>query len=86
MFENYENELKCIKESLDSAKELKIRTEARIEQLNKQRNDILKELEIYGVKPEDLEDEIGKLKKEIENLIEEIGIIIPANSTKSVDS
>jgi len=42
---------------------MKYKSEARLEQLNSQKKDILLEIEKLGIKPEDLEKEISNLKK-----------------------
>ncbi|MFZ5986890.1 MAG: hypothetical protein ACOYWZ_07185 [Bacillota bacterium] len=80
---DYDKKLNQIKENLDKAKNLRIRAEARLEQLNKQRDEILNELKELGIKPEDLESEIGKLKSEIEELIGKAEKLIPEELIKS---
>lgn len=79
----YEKEINTIKDKLDKAKSLRIRAEARLEQLNKQKQEILKELEELGVKPENLENEIEKLKKEIDALLENANDLIPSDVLKN---
>ncbi len=74
---DYSKTINQLKENLDKAKDARIRAEARMEQLNKQKQELLTELEEYGIKPEDLEDEIAKLKKEIEELIAEANELLP---------
>lgn len=80
---DYDKKLNQIKENLDKAKNLRIRAEARLEQLNKQRDEILSELKELGIKPEDLESEIGKLKSEIEELLGKAEKLIPEELIKS---
>lgn len=77
MTEDYEKLLNQIRENLDKAKSMKIRAEARLEQLNKQRQEILRELDELGVKPEELDREIERLKKEIEELLGKAREAIP---------
>ena len=48
---NYEMELNKLKEDLDKAKDLKYRAEARLDELKKQENELIKELEELGVDP-----------------------------------
>ncbi|MCX7921811.1 MAG: hypothetical protein N3B21_07365 [Clostridia bacterium] len=79
----YDKAISQIKENLDKAKGLRIRAEARLEQLNKQRQDILKELDELGVKPEELDNEIIKLKNEIEELLEKANEMLPMDLIKS---
>lgn len=83
MASEYEKEINIIKENLDKAKNLRIRAEARLEQLNKQKNEILKELEELGVKPEELENEINRLKSEIETRIKSANDMLPADLLKN---
>lgn len=64
----YEDQLNDLKDRLDKAKNLKYKAEARLEQLNMQKKELLSDLEKEGVKPEDLDSEIDKLSKEIEEL------------------
>lgn len=79
----YEKKINIIKENLDKAKNLKIRAEARLEDLNKQKQEILKEIDELGIKPENLEEEITKLKSEIEQLISKAEQLIPGDLIKS---
>lgn len=74
---NYEKELNDLKESLEKAKDLKYKAEARLEQLNKQEKEIIEELNELGVKPENLNKEIEKLTSEIENLFKEANDLLP---------
>lgn len=74
---NYEKELNLLKENLDKAKSLKYKAEARLEQLNNQQQEIIKELKELGVNPEDLEEEISKLTKEIDTLFKEANELLP---------
>jgi chromosome segregation ATPase len=83
MASEYEKEINIIKENLDKAKSLRIRAEARLEQLNKQKQEILKELLELGVKPEELENEISRLKSEIETFIKSANDLIPADLLKN---
>jgi cell division septum initiation protein DivIVA len=83
MINEYEKSINQIKENLDKAKGLKIRAEARLEQLNKQKQDILAEIESMGVKPEELENEIERLKTEIEDLIKTANELLPMDLIKN---
>lgn len=82
MAENYDKTINQIKENLDKAKSLRIRAEARMEQLNKQKEEIVKEVEGFGVKPEDLENEIAKMKQEIEEMISKANELLPMDLLK----
>ena len=74
---NYEENLKNLKEELDKLKNMKYKSEARLEQLNSQKKDILLEIEKLGIKPEDLEKEISNLKNEIDKLFNEANDLMP---------
>lgn len=74
---NYEKELSLLKENLDKAKTLKYKAEARLEQLKHQEDEIIRELNGLGVKPENLEDEIIKLTKVIESLFKDANEMLP---------
>lgn len=74
---NYEENLKNLKEELDRLKNMKYKSEARLEQLNSQKKDILLEIEKLGIKPEDLEKEISNLKNEIDKLFNEANDLMP---------
>lgn len=74
---NYEKELNSLKNNLDKAKSLKYRAEARLEQLKKQEEDIIDELNELGVNPDELDSEIEKLSREIETLFKEANRLLP---------
>lgn len=74
---NYEENLKNLKEQLDRLKNMKYKSEARLEQLNAQKKYILNEIEKLGIKPEDLENEISNLKSEIDRLFAEANDLMP---------
>lgn len=77
MIMDYEKELNILKENLEKAKNLKYKAEARLEQLNQQENEIIKELEKLGIKPDELESEISKLTSEIQKLFKEANDLLP---------
>lgn len=74
---DYENQLNSLKEDLEKAKNLKYKAEARLEQLNQQEEEILRELKSLGVEPKDLDTEISKLTLEIERLFKEANELLP---------
>lgn len=78
----YEKKINQIKENLDRAKNMRIRAETRLEQLNKQKEEILDELKDLGVSPEQLDSEINRLKNEIEDLINKAEKLIPEELIK----
>lgn len=79
---NYDQELKILKEDLDQAKNLKNKAEGTLEELKKQEEQILKQLEDLGVDPKNLDNEINKLKKEIEDLLSQAQSMIPRDLIK----
>lgn len=74
---DYEKELNNLKENLEKAKNLKYKAEARLEQLNQQEEEIIKELKTLGVEPEELENEINKLTLDINRLFKEANELLP---------
>lgn len=74
---DYEKELNSLKDNLEKAKNLKYKAEARLEQLNQQEEELIKELKDLGVKPEDLENEISKLTLDIDRLFKEANELLP---------
>ncbi len=74
---NYEDKLTELKIKIDKAKNLKIRAEARMEQLQKQKEEIEGELNSLGVTPENLDSEITRLKEDIELMISKIEDLLP---------
>lgn len=83
---DYEKELAQLKDNIDNAKKLKYKAEIRLEQLKEQENEIIKELEIMGVKPENIEKEIETLKTDIEKLLKEAKEMLPEDLLKKQDS
>lgn len=82
MISEYEKQLGKIKENLDKAKNLKIRAEARLEELNRQREELLKELKVLDISPDKLESEIERLKNEIDQQIKQANDIMPEIQTE----
>ncbi|WP_354366542.1 hypothetical protein [Peptoniphilus olsenii] len=73
----YEEQLNDLKERLDKAKNLKYKAEARLEQLNIQKKELLEELSKEGVEPDQLDEEINKLSNEIEELFKKAEDLMP---------
>ncbi|CAK7043863.1 hypothetical protein CIW83_07050 [Tissierella sp. P1] len=74
---DYEKELNSLKENLEKAKNLKYKAEARLEQLNQQEEEIIRELASLGIKPDELESEINKLTLDIDRLFKEANELLP---------
>lgn len=73
----YEKELGKLKSSLEKSKTLKYKAEARLEQLKKQEEEIINELNNLGVNPEDLDKEIKVLTSEIDELFLKSNQLLP---------
>ncbi|NLY21152.1 MAG: hypothetical protein GXZ08_07725 [Tissierellia bacterium] len=74
---NYDNRLNKLKLDIDHAKSIKYRSEAKLEQLENQKKEILSELDRLNLKPEELDSEIEKINKEIERLFNEAESLLP---------
>lgn len=74
---NYEENLNTLKQELERAKNMKIRAEARLEELEVQKEKLLQEIRAEGIEPENLENEIQKLQIEIEELFQKADKMMP---------
>ena len=74
---DYEKELNTLKESLEKAKTLKYKAEARLEQLKNQEDQIIRELKTLGVEPADLDKEIESIRVRIEELLKKANEMLP---------
>ena len=74
---NYEDQLKKLRDDLDRQKNIKYKAEARLEQLYSQKEEIVKEIQAQNIDPENLENEISKIKKEIDSLFEQAQELMP---------
>lgn len=72
-----EKELTILKENLEKIKGLKYKTEARIEQLQRRKEEILEEIKSLQVNPDNLDGEIEKLKEEISSLLQRAKAHLP---------
>lgn len=77
MENNYEAQINDIKSSLDKARNLRIKAETRLEQLEKQKQDILADIKAMGINPDEIEKEIERLEKEIREMIIKAKEMIP---------
>ncbi|MBM0065085.1 hypothetical protein [Alkalicoccobacillus gibsonii] len=77
-----EQELTKMKQAIDQARDMRYRAEAKLEELQNQRDRILKELEELGVGPDELENEIKKLESEVEQAMSETWSLIPKELIK----
>ena len=79
---NVEQDLVKIREAIDKAKHMRFRAEARLEELENQQKRLLNELKELGVNPDQLEDEIARLEREIQQGLEETWALIPKELMK----
>ena len=73
----YEEAINEIKEKLDRVKRIKIMSQSRIEQLNKQKEEMFLNLEKLNIKIDNLDSEIEKTQKEIEELLSKAYKLLP---------
>ncbi|WP_066640230.1 hypothetical protein [Desulfolucanica intricata] len=75
---DYTEKLKQLKEGLDKAKDLRVKALTKLEGLEAQEQELIKELtQKYEVHPEKLDEEISRLEAQISKMINEIESIIP---------
>lgn len=77
MINDYEKAIAQMKDNLEKAKGMRIKAEARLEQLIRQKEEIEVEIRKLNLEPENLEKEISKLENEIKNLINESKNFLP---------
>ena len=77
MAADYEKVISQLKENLEKAKSMKFRAEAKLEQLNKQKEEIASEIKSMGLEPDNIDKEITKLQEQIDVLIEESKEMLP---------
>lgn len=74
-----EKEIHELKQKIDKAKAMRYKAEARLEELQKQRQLLLDELAKLSVKPEELDEEIEKISAEIKDLLKKANDLLPEN-------
>lgn len=77
MKNEYEDRLNKITDSINKAKTLRIKAEAKLEALTKQKQEIITELKKMNVDYETLDETIADLKNEIEDMLDKIDKMIP---------
>ena len=75
-----EEKLTELEKNVTKLKEEKIRTEEKLKNLRKQKDEIIAELNILGVAPKDLSSEINKLDTEINTKLTDINLQIPEDT------
>ncbi|GAB6136946.1 hypothetical protein [Halanaerobaculum tunisiense] len=74
---DYRKEINQLKDKLDQANRKKAVAEDRLENLKEQEEDLLNQLEKYGIKPEDLEEEITKIENKLQDSLAEAKDLLP---------
>ena len=82
MKNEYEDRLNKITDSINKAKNQRIRAEAKLEALTKQKQEIITELKKMNVDYETLDETIEKLKSNIEDMLDKIDKMIPYDLIK----
>lgn len=82
MKNEYDDKLNEIKANLDKAKNQRIKAEAKLEALTKQKQEIITELKKMNVDYETLDETIADLKNEIEDMLDKIDKMIPYDLIK----
>lgn len=72
-----EQQLSQMKKAIDKARDMRYRAEAKLEELENQKDRLLAELKELGVKPEELDQEIERLEQEIQVSLTETWNLIP---------
>ncbi|SFJ24997.1 hypothetical protein [Thermoflavimicrobium dichotomicum] len=72
-----EEKIKDIKARLEKAKDLRYKAELRLETLEREEQKILQELDELGVKPDQLQEEIKRLEREIDEDIAQVYALLP---------
>ncbi|MGM0369415.1 MAG: hypothetical protein ACQEP9_03240 [Bacillota bacterium] len=77
---DYKREINQIKEKLDQANTLKVRSETKLENLEEEREKLLTEIKNEGIEPDQLEEEIEELESELQELIKEAKELLPEDN------
>ncbi len=77
-----DEDLQKMRKAIDKARDMRYRAEAKLEELENQKQRLLEELEELGVKPDELEQEIVRLEKEIDQSLQETWTMIPKELIK----
>lgn len=77
MSTEYEKVITNLKDNLEKAKNMKFKAEARLEQLNKQKDEIIAEIRAMKLEPENLDKEIESIRTQIDSIIIETNKLLP---------
>ena len=73
----YDKKLSDLKNRLENAKIERARAEAKLESLNLQKDELLKQFEELNIDPENIESEISSLKTKIDKMLFEVEKLLP---------
>ena len=79
MMQNKTERLRKLEEIIDKLKIARIRADERLSLLRKERNILIKELELQGISPKDVKNRLIEMADEIDKKIEAIEAQIPPN-------
>ena len=79
---DHEQRVSELRDRIEKARQLKYKYEARLDELNRQRERLLLELAELQVRPEDLAGEIERLQQESDALLQEAAALLPADLVK----
>jgi len=77
---DYKKEISQIKEKLDKANTMKVRSETKLENLEDEREKLLTEIKNEGIEPDQLEEEIEKVESKLQKLIKEAKELLPEDN------
>ena len=80
---NYEQRLAVLRQQIDQAKSDKARAEATLQMVEQRQAEIEAELGQLGVKPDELDAEIARLRGELEAKLAEAEGLIPAEMRRA---
>ncbi len=79
---DHEQRVSELRDRIEKARQLKYKYEARLDELNRQRERLFLELAELQVRPEDLAGEIERLQQESDALLQEAAALLPADLVK----
>ena len=74
---SYEEQLKVLKDKLQKATKEKITAEANLANLNTRKEELIAEIKSLGIDPDNLENEINKLRCELDELFDKAKELLP---------
>lgn len=74
---SYEEQLKVLKDKLQKATKEKITAEANLANLNTRKEELIAEIKSQGIDPDNLENEINKLRCELDELFDKAKELLP---------